>query len=47
MQWSLIELINKRTDELIDPDATESYYAVGKQLGCLPLGMMADAQHSA
>ena len=42
-----MELISKRTDELIDPSAVESYFTVGKQLGCLPLGMMSDDQFSA
>ena len=39
-----MELVSKQTDELIDPSAVESYYNVGKQLGCLPLGMMSDEQ---
>ena len=47
VQWSLMELVSKKTDELIDPDAVESYYTVGKLLGCLPLGMMPDEQRSA
>ena len=45
--WSLLELVSKRTDELIDPNAIEAYHAVGQQLGCLPLGMLPDEERGA
>ena len=45
--WSLLELVSKRTDELIDPNAIEAYHEVGQQLGCLPLGMLPDEERGA
>ena len=42
--WSLLQLVDKKLDELIDHTAPEAYYAVGQQLGCLPLGMLPDAE---
>jgi hypothetical protein len=42
--WSLVELVTKQQDQLIDPTAVESYHGVGKQLGCLPLGMLPDKE---
>ena len=45
--WSLLELVDKKLDELIDPAAPEAYFVVGQQLGCLPLGMLPDAERDA
>ena len=45
--WSLLQLAEKKLDQLIDPCAPEAYYAVGQQLGCLPLGMLSDEECSA
>ena len=44
---SLLQLVGKKTDELILPGAIAKYYAIGKQLGCLPLGMLPDDQWGA
>ena len=40
----MAELAQKRPDELIDPNAREAYFAVGKELGYLPLGMLPDEE---
>ena len=42
--WSLLELVDKKLDELIDPTAPEAYFSIGQQLGCLPLGMLPDTE---
>ena len=44
MAWTVAELAQKRPDELIDPSAREAYFAVGKDLGYLPLGMLPDEE---
>jgi hypothetical protein len=44
VMWSLLQLVSKKTDELVSPGAIEEYYAVGQQLGCFPLGMLPDDQ---
>ena len=42
--WSLLELLDKSADELMDPKAWEAYQAIGKELGYEPLGMLPDAE---
>ena len=44
MVWSLLELLDKSADELMDPNAWEAYQAIGKELGYQPLGMLPDAE---
>ena len=44
MAWTVAELAQKRPDELIDPNAREAYFTVGKELGYLPLGMLPDEE---
>ena len=38
--WTVAELAEKKLDELVDPMAREAYYAIGNELGYLPLGML-------
>ncbi len=42
--WSLLELLDKSADELMDPNAWEAYQAIGKELGYQPLGMLPDTE---
>ena len=42
--WSLLELLDKSAEELMDPKAWEAYQAIGKELGYEPLGMLPDAE---
>ena len=38
--WSLVELVNKKTDELIQGDAIEAYATIAQELLYEPLGML-------
>ena len=40
--WSLLEIVGKKPDELIDPNAQESYHTVGNELEFEPLGTLPD-----
>ena len=40
--WTVLELAEKRPDELEDPTARELYFAIGKELDCYPLGTLPD-----
>ena len=42
--WSVTELAEKHDDELVDPNAREAYYAIGKELDHEPLGMLPDSE---
>ena len=41
---SLLELLDKSEDELMDPNAWQAYQVIGKELGYQPLGMLPDAE---
>ncbi len=41
---SLLELLDKNADELMDPNAWEAYHLIGKELGYQPLGMLPDTE---
>ena len=45
--WSLLQLVEKKLDELTDPTTEEGYYAVGEQMGLRPLGTMPDNERGA
>ena len=42
--WSLVELVNKKTDELIEGNAIEAYAKVAEQLLYEPVGVLPDEQ---
>ena len=42
MSWTLIELVNKKPDELIQGDTLESYEEIVKELQYEALGMLPD-----
>ena len=44
VSWSLLELVDKSVEELMDPNAWEAYQAIGKEMGYLPLGTLPDAE---
>ncbi len=39
--------MDKKVDELLDPNANEAYHAIGQVLGYLPLGMLPNAERGA
>ena len=45
--WSLLQLVDKKVDELLDANANEAYHAIGQVLGYLPLDMLPDAERGA
>jgi len=42
--WSLLELVNKKPDELIQGNTIEAYWTIAKELLYEPLGMLPDEQ---
>ena len=42
MCWTLVELVNKKPDELIQGDTLEAYEKLAKELEYEPLGMLPD-----
>jgi len=44
VSWSVVELAEKKDDELVTPNAFEAYVAMGQELAYEPLGMLPDAE---
>ena len=42
VQWSLLDLVSKRQDELIIGDKADAYLALGAELSYEALGMLSD-----
>ena len=42
VSWSVSELAQRLVHELLDPNAREAYYAMGKEFDHFPLGMLPD-----